>query len=393
MAAEGNGEARTTTKGGDSIMPRKPRRRSWGSITEVTKGKKYVLRWVENTPQGRRRKCETIYGTYREADRRLSEIRLERGDDGVVPTFGDVSRTWYLPWLSERVESGKTKRGTFERYTLSLERDILPRWSKTPVDSIKPLDVQNWLMSLSRAEANLAIVVCRKVMDFAVQYEIAETNKFRMPYEMPNTIKEVRSTETYSLLKASEMFERLRGTMCEASFILACFGSARLGESLGVMRHEVEREDLYGMTFAVVPIVRRVLRTGSDVGADGDLKSKQSERFLVIPEPYGTRLLEIAENGTVPGSKWLAPQHNGETMSCGQLGWYWRKASGDDHIPFKNLRTSWRTFAQYEWGIDYDTCELLMGHKIPGVTGSHYLKPSREQLVEKFASELAFGKN
>ena len=147
------------------------------------------------------------------------------------------------------------------------------------------------------------------------------------------------------------------------------------------------------MTFAVVPIVRRVLRTGSDVGADGDLKSKQSERFLVIPEPYGTRLLEIAENGTVPGSKWLAPQHNGETMSCGQLGWYWRKASGDDHIPFKNLRTSWRTFAQYEWGIDYDTCELLMGHKIPGVTGSHYLKPSREQLVEKFASELAFGKN
>lgn len=351
-------------------MPRKSRRRSWGSITEVVKGKKYVLRWVENTPHGRRRKCETFYGTYREADRRLSEIRLERGDDGVVPTFGDVSRTWYLPWLSERVESGKTKRGTFERYTLSLERDILPRWSKTPVDSIRPLDVQNWLMSLSRAEANLAIVVCRKVMDFAVQYEIAETNKFRMPYEMPNTIKDVRSTETYSLLKASEIFERVRGTMCEASFILACFGSARLGESLGVMRHEVEREDLYGMTFAVVPIVRRVLRTGSDVGADGDLKSKQSERFLVIPEPYGTRLIEIAENGTVPGSKWLAPQHNGETMSCGQLGWYWRKASGDDHIPFKNLRTSWRTFAQYEWGIDYDTCEVLMGHKLTGVTAA-----------------------
>ena len=61
----------------------------------------------------------------------------------------------------------------------------------------------------------------------------------------------------------------------------------------------------------------------------------------------------------------------------------WRKV-GD--IPFANLRNSWRTFAQYEWGVGYSTLELLMGHKIPGVTGQHYLRPSTEQLAEDFAA-------
>lgn len=28
-------------------MPRKKQRRAWGSVTEIKRGKKYVLRWME----------------------------------------------------------------------------------------------------------------------------------------------------------------------------------------------------------------------------------------------------------------------------------------------------------------------------------------------------------
>ena len=60
-------------------MPRKQkkRRRAWGSITEVDPGRRYVLRWVENTPQGRRRRSRTFRGTYREADLELSRLQVE----------------------------------------------------------------------------------------------------------------------------------------------------------------------------------------------------------------------------------------------------------------------------------------------------------------------------
>ena len=56
-------------------MPRKKQRRAWGSVTEIKRGKKYVLRWMENTPDGRKRKTRTVYGTYREACAALDAIR------------------------------------------------------------------------------------------------------------------------------------------------------------------------------------------------------------------------------------------------------------------------------------------------------------------------------
>ena len=369
-------------------MPRRMQRRAWGNINEVVKGKKYVLRWTQNTPQGRKKPCETFYGTYREACARMSELELLHGKSKPVPTVGDVCRMWYLPWLDKRVEDGKTKEGTAFQYRRLLELTILPKWADTPVDSIRPLDVQTWLMSMTKSDAERSIVVARKIIDFPVQYEIVPSNKFRQVYEMPRTNKVNKRRDTFDLAKANEVFAKVHGDMCESSIILALFGSARLGESLGVRRAEVERVEYDGMVFAVVPIRRRVPLNGSDVLPDGDLKTPQSLRDLIIPEPYSTRLLEIAETGIVPESEWLAPQHNGGTMSCGQLKWYWKRVAGEDHIPISNLRTSWRTFAQYEWNVDYDTCEVLMGHRLKGVTGHHYLRPTREQLLENVAKGL-----
>lgn len=369
-------------------MPRKAQRSTWGCSTEIQRNKKYILRWMQNTSTGRRRMCETFYGTRTQADARLAEIRLKNERNASTMTVGDVCRTWYIPWLKRRVESGATKEGTMTRYLIAVEDNIMPRWENTPIDSTPPVEIQRWLMEMTANEASIAIVVMRKIMDFPVQYEMLDTNRFRLKYEMPTRKAREKRAEIYTLAKATDVFDRLRGSMCEAQFILACFGSARVGESLGVRRCEVEEANMDGMRFAIVPIIRRMPNTGSDLNPDGDLKTKESARDLIIPEPYGTRLLEIASNGIVDGSEWLAPQHNGEPMSCGQLGWYWRRDSAPDHIPFSNLRTSWRTFAQYEWGIDYDTCEVLMGHRLQGVTGSHYLKPTRQQLLEKVAGAM-----
>lgn len=57
-------------------MTRKQRRRAWGSITEAKRGKKYILRWQENTSCGRKRKTKTVYGTYREACTELDRIHV-----------------------------------------------------------------------------------------------------------------------------------------------------------------------------------------------------------------------------------------------------------------------------------------------------------------------------
>ena len=368
-------------------MPRKARRRPWGSITTVNRGK-HILRWVQNTPEGRRRLTKTVYGSYADACMELDRLHVEKSADRPVPTIGQVISKWYAPWLDQRVQDGKTKDGSRQAYSRVIERDILPRWGDILIDCAKPLDIQNWLLTLTKHSAGLAIVVLRKAMDFPVRYELIPSNPFRVNYETPVSAKYRKTSNIYTLSQAIDMLARVRGTLGEAAYILAAGGSCRLGESLGVRRDEVSAAEAHGMMFAMVEINRRVGRTGNEVMPDGDLKTPESRRTIVIPDPFASRLIEIAEEGAVPGSPWLNPKGDGDAMSCGSLGYYWRGASGADYIPFSNLRTSWRTYAQYEWGIDYDTCEVLMGHRLAGVTGSHYLKPTPSQLLEKVATAL-----
>lgn len=369
-------------------MPRRKQRRAWGHIDEVVRGKKYVLRWTQNTPQGRRRPCETFYGTYREACARLDEIHVTCGDDRPVPTVGQALDMWYMPWLDRRLAEGKIKQSTYNLHVRLIKRHIRPTWGPTPVDSIKPLDIQRWLFAIKRQEAQSSLSIMRRLMDLVVQYEIVDVNKFRMPYEFNPETPRPGTGRLYDFAHARDVFDRIKGSSVEPSVILSLFGSARVGESMGVKRSEVSQAEAQGMRFALVPITRRVDRK-LGLMPDGDLKTPDSARTLIIPEPYGTRLVELSRHAAMPGSEWLTPAPNGNTMTHDQLISEWKRAVGDAFIPFANLRNSWRTFAQYEWGVDYDTCELLMGHRLKGVTGKHYLKPSTEQMLERMAGELS----
>lgn len=368
-------------------MPRKKRRRSWGSIKSVSKDK-HILRWVENTPEGRKRCSRTVECTYKEACFELSRLEVERSDDRPVPTIGDAYRMWYVPWLDRRVSDGLAKDNTRNAYTISWKNVVGPEWDGTPVDNIKPAAVQKWLLTLSAGNANHAVVILRKVLDFAVQYELAETNKFRLPYEMPVRKASVRRTGIYDLAKAEAVLGKLHGSPVEAPYIIACFGGARTGESLGVRSSEVSLVESRGIKMAVVPLVRRMEKSGDTPMPDGDMKNPQSVRTGVIPEPYGTLLYDIAQQRIADSIEWMADRGDGLPFNTEAMKRLWEQAAGADAIPFANLRNSWRTFAKYEWGIDEDTLEILMGHVIQTTTGRHYLRPTVEQLADAVAKAM-----
>lgn len=59
----------------------------------------------------------------------------------------------------------------------------------------------------------------------------------------------------------------------------------------------------------------------------------------------------------------------------------WCAAEGIEHIPWSNLRNSWRTICEMELHVPWDLMEMLTGHSLPGVSGRHYIRPSREQVA------------
>ena len=144
-------------------MTRKQRRRAWGSITEAKRGKKNILRWQENTPCGRKRKTKTVYGTYREACTKLDRIHVERADDKPVPTITQAYGTRLEPTMAAQVAAGTLAPNTRSLVTRSWANYVSPTWGSMPVDQLRPVHLQEWLLALPAATADTALLTLRKI--------------------------------------------------------------------------------------------------------------------------------------------------------------------------------------------------------------------------------------
>ena len=82
----------------------------------------------------------------------------------------------------------------------------------------------------------------------------------------------------------------------------------------------------------------------------------------------------------------ISAETDGMPLNGPMLKYYWNRfieENGLESVPFSNLRRSWRTYMDTDFHIPWNVLEVLMGHKIKGVTGSHYYKPTREQLLSE----------
>ena len=367
-------------------MTRRKTRRAWGSVTEAKRGKKYVLRWMENTPEGRKRMTRTVHGTYREACMELDRIHVERADDKPVPTIAKAYATWLLPSMAAQVEAGKLSQSSLGQYTRSWTNYIEPRWGASPVDQLRAVELQEWLLTLSERTAKTALLTMRKIYGIVSTFVVLPLDPFAstIKYVMPTKKTRIRSKKVYGFEEALTVLGKLRGTVLEAPFILSCFGSCRPGEALGVKVDEVNPWDCGDTVLAVVDVVRQMPQHGCEPMPDGQLKTDRSVRTIVIMPQAGKRLLEIANERRSLGSPWLCDRGDGLPMCRGTLNDRWRRACdhGDiEHIPWQNLRNSWRTIAEMELHMPWDLMEMLMGHALPGVSGRHYIRPSKEQVV------------
>lgn len=365
-------------------MPRKPRRRPFGSITTVNRGK-HVIRWTQDTPQGRKRLSKTVYGSFREADAELAAIRAAT-DSSISPTVGRVHDELWWPAVMRKVDGGKLKARTAAQYAREWSMYVEPRWAHVPLSEVRRIDVQSWLLGITHGDGRIALIVLRGIMSEAVHMELIESsNLVGVKFELGPKSGE-RSKDVYTLSEANSMLASLLGKQCEGPFIAACFGGLRTGESLGVRCPEVYAVEAFGMMLAAVPVMRQMPNVGFE--PEEWTKTDGSVRTALVPDPYASRLLEICGEKMSDGIEWLSDRGDGLPMSKGILGNAWNRDAGESRIPFANLRPSWRTFAEFEWGIPSDTLELLMGHVLPGVSGHHYIRPDLDTLANSMAQAM-----
>ena len=360
---------------------RKRRRDSWGSITEVERGRRYRIRWWGKGDDGtyKRMTC-TVRGTKLDAERKRSELMLDHSDEAPCPTVGTVWRKYALPDMESRVKSGDVSANTLVQYRRWWDKHVEPTWGEVQCDSVKPLAVQQWISGLTLSQAQNAVLVLRKAMDYAVRYEWCQSNPMREKYLMPpKSTVEQRDKGIWTLQELEPMWRRLWGSWMEPAFLLSAFGSARVGESLAPLAGEVELRDVGGTPVAVVLIVRQVEHHGKRV-ADR-MKTEESGRTIVIAGRAATRLHEIA-SGMDP-SWYLTNDGFGGVVSQERYTTNWKRL-GMGH-PYRNLRNSWQTWMRWEMKVPVYFIEPMMGHKMKGTTGQFYDRPQSDMFAEVIA--------
>lgn len=362
-------------------MPRSTRS-SWGSNKPARrKGYRTLRYWAdEHDGRGYMRHTMTIEGSKRDGDRKLAELRLLHSEDGPVPTVRECYERWYLPDIESRLS-----KNSIAQYKSAWRSRICPRWGDAPVADVRPLEMQEWLLAMTRSQADCCVKVLSSVFEHAVRYEAIDRNPMRVKYRMPEGGMK-RDKGVYDFGQSIAILKAARGSFIEPSVILSLFGSCRVGESLSATPDDVEGSTASnGMTGCTVRICRQINRDG---GVESSMKTEQSERTVVLAGPPAERLLEIASDVKASGGMWLCDDGTGEPIGQRPAVREWRRIAESAGLPsyqFRNLRNSWRTYSEWELGIDPSKLEVLMGHKGKTVTERYYIRPCAQMLLDSIA--------
>lgn len=371
-------------------MARK-KRSSWGCVQRMAQGK-YRLRWMED---GKRR-TETLYGTRREADDRMAEIRTRvgSGPSKRPVTVGEAYERYYLP----------VARSTLAENTLACSASawrvhVAPRWGGVAMRDVRPADVQEWLLSLTKSQAKASLRILRGTFREAAMYDVADPAPLSIEYRMPDRVDTRRSRDVVSEADMEAYWHAAQSCGLGAMFILAACCGLRVGESLGPMAGEVERRRRGGSTVAAVPVLRQVNAVGTVPvrTVDGEeverLKTRKSERWAAVGGEWAERLLALQDEALGRGDRWLTDDGTGGPVSQQVANRSWKRAlkeAGLPHVLLKNLRATFATQMDAR-DVPVEQIARLMGHAKPAITFDVYERPGLERAVQIAA--MAAGAN
>lgn len=357
-------------------------RNTWGSNDDAGGGRRRLRYWADlHDGRGYTRHSKTIVGTKTEGDVELARLRVSHSSDRPVPTVRQAYEMWWLPDATESRESGDMARSTYVNHLSRWRLHVGPRWGDLPVTDVRALDVQEWLRGLTATIAESSLTLLRQILAECVRYEVIDRNVAAMGYKMPRRIERIYSKDVYGLDEMVAALAAVRGTVAYIPAVMAGIGSCRVGESMGFRVDEVRAEEVCGMTVAVVDLVRQVSVNGVP-GEDHELKTRTSERPIVIVEPWSLDVL------SAPGPVWLCDNGCGGIPSQPTIRRHWEgalRSAGMEPIPLRNLRNSWRTYMRWELGVPEDKLERMMGHGGRNVGEIHYDRPAWEVFAQTAA--------
>lgn len=356
-------------------MPRKRARSTWGANEDAGNGRRRLRYWADlHDGRGYVRHSKTIVGSRRDGDEELARIRVGHAADAPCPTVGDLWERFELPRLRDGVSSGNMSQRTLVMYTRYWERMVGPRWGSLPVTDLRPYDIQDWLLSMSKSNGEVARAVLRLTVEHAVMLDVVSSNPAARRFRMGNDA--ARRESAYSRDELDSLWEVVRGSVCEVPFLLSAHAGLRVGEACGVALDDCSWRDDGVM---VVNVRRQLLSSG---GLSERLKTSASYRTVAVIDPWASRLREIAE-GLPECARYLNDDGCGSPVCRKTISEWWIRLVRGSDVQYRSmqvLRPSFQTALHWS-GVPIEQTSRILGHTSTSTTMEHYDRPGSEDVV------------
>lgn len=361
------------------------KRRAYGSGSiQKRKDGKYLVQFSAGVDEnGKRIRKTRIARTQKEASTVLKALEAahieamtteasgeqeQEQEQGTMLTR-DLLNRWY-----ESKESGWSPR-TRELYRHQIDVHAIPHIGAVPLADLKPLHIQEMVDSLVKAgkvsTANKVRSMVSSALKQAVRWELISRN----PADAVDPVREERRPlNVWSPKQARAFLEHHKGHRFYAAFYLLITSGIRRGELLGLRRQDIVENGIY---------IRQTVTLVDDVPTVGKPKTKNSERFVTLPEDTMTVLKEhlarLDEAITLVGEAWehpelVFPSETGTLMHGRNFYRAWQnavKAAGLPHTRIHDQRHLHATLL-IDQGEDSKVISDRLGHASVSFTLDRY---------------------
>lgn len=343
---------------------------TWGTIRQRG-GNSFEIRYRV----AGERVSETFRGTRAEAERRLSLLRLvHEGAEGADVTLSEFWACWFEPSLADLAPS------TAHGYRSQWRNHVEPQWGGRAMGSVRPSEVQRWLLTLSAGVAGHCRTLMSSMFSKACMEGLCASNPMLHRYRMPTRVARPSVEGVLDMAELEAIADACRGQWWEPCFLLSAFAGLRRAEAVGCRVEDVAARD---DGFLAVDVRRGVQRVDGDTIV---VPPKTGERTALMLPRHAVRMAGILE-GREPG--WIVGGSypcNPDNMTSAWKRWF--VGQPFRFVPFKNLRNSYVTWMLAE-GYPAETVSKLCGHSRT-VEYRHYLRPDADDLARSLG---AFGGN
>lgn len=282
-------------------MARRKRGHNEGTVYPIAGGKwRAAITLPTLTRAGNPKKMTETWDTKREAEAARRRMVRER-DEGLLPTNGQATvARLFKDWLAVYVQNGSLRKNTVSTYTYLVSKHILPHLGKA---RLRDLDTRRLDLffedlrtqgGLGQGTVRMVRALLREAFDAAETWGMVGRNvvaKTRAPRRSEPAAK------VFTPAGARQIIAACRAEPIGRVPILMVGTGLRIGEALGLRWENVNEE-------TGELIIREQLQYVIGVGFElSPLKTKKSERRLVVPEPLLPVLREQKEEQKDAGSE------------------------------------------------------------------------------------------